>query len=88
LALIKNVGLGKRNKSKAVMTLHGVQVTNILNNNFTNVPAITIEHTVGEPQTRIQYNQFIGSTEPVVQELFTKGPLTAVVSDNTFVAQK
>jgi len=84
---IKNVGFGKRNKSKALMTLHGVQVTNILNNTFTNVPAIAIEHTVGEPQTRIQYNQFMGSVEPVVQELFTQGPLTAVVSDNTFSAQ-
>ena len=84
---IKKVGLGKRNKSKALMTLHGVQVTNILNNTFTNVPAIAIEHTVGEPQTRIQYNQFMDSPEPVVQELFTKGPLTAVVSDNTFSAQ-
>ena len=81
---IINVGKGKRNKSKAVITLHGAQVTNIENNRFNNTPPIIIEHTVAEPKTIISGNIFSNTPAPQAAELFTKGPITAVIKNNQF----
>jgi poly(beta-D-mannuronate) lyase len=81
---LKQVGNGKRNKSKAVMTIHGAQVTNIENNVFSMTPAIVINHTVGEPQTLIKNNTFDQATEINVVELNVDGPHTAVLKDNSF----
>lgn len=85
---ITEVGQGKRNKSKAVFTLHGVQVTNIEQNSFTNTPKMIIEHTVAEPKTVISGNVFINTPAPQAAELFTKGPITAVIENNQFKTLK
>jgi poly(beta-D-mannuronate) lyase len=81
---LKQVGNGKRNKSKAVMTIHGAQVTNIENNVFSMTPEIVINHTVGEPQTVIKNNTFGQATEINVVELNVNGPHTAVLKNNSF----
>lgn len=81
---LANVGFGKRNKADAVIRLHGVQVTHIANNRFTNTRAIVIEHTVGEPITRIEDNTFNNVPSIEVSELFTQGPSTAITTNNRF----
>ena len=80
---LNNVGLGKRNKTKASMYLHGVQVTAISNNNITSSAPIKVEHTVGEPITVISNNVFNQTQAPSVKELRVKGPHTATLSNNT-----
>jgi len=50
---VENVGFGKKNKSKASIHLHGVQVTNILGNTFKNSTPFLVTHTVSEPKTKI-----------------------------------
>ncbi|MDO6444473.1 polysaccharide lyase 6 family protein [Colwellia sp. 1_MG-2023] len=77
------IGEGKRNKTKASLFLHGVQVTNINNNNIANSAPIKVEHTVGEPKTSIANNQL--SQAVSVVELRVEGPHTAELSDNTIV---
>jgi len=77
-----NVGNGKRNKSKTVLALHGVQVTNIDSNTFNNTALIKIEHTVGEPVTRITNNSLVKTDTPLVVELRAKGAHTAIIRDN------
>ncbi len=77
-----NVGNGKRNKSKTVLALHGVQVTNIDSNTFNNTALIKIEHTVGEPITRITNNSLVKTDTPLVVELRAKGAHTAIIRDN------
>jgi poly(beta-D-mannuronate) lyase len=81
---LKQVGNGKRNKSKAVMTIHGAQVTDIENNVFAMTPAIVINHTVGEPQTVIRNNVFGQATEIKIAELNVDGPHTAILENNSF----
>jgi poly(beta-D-mannuronate) lyase len=79
---VSNVGLGKRNKSKASLWLHGVQVATLKQNEFLNSQEIKIEHTVGEPVTRIENNQFKDMSLPSVVELRAKGPHTAKLINN------
>lgn len=79
---LNNVGGGKRNKSQASALLHGVQVTDISDTSFSNSRPIVINHTVGEPQTRIQSNRFIGTELPKVTELNSEFENTAVIRDN------
>jgi poly(beta-D-mannuronate) lyase len=81
---ISNVGGGKRNKSGAMLYLHGVQDTDLVKNAFSDSKPIIIEHTVGEPQTLIEQNVFKNVTQPRVTELFTGGESTAVLLDNTY----
>jgi poly(beta-D-mannuronate) lyase len=80
---VNNVGGGKRNKSQSSLFLHGVQDTDLLNNEFTNTKPVIIEHAVGEPQTLIKDNHFGNVGLPVVTEIFTKGESTAVLKNNT-----
>lgn len=77
------IGEGKRNKTKASLYLHGVQVTNINNNTVVNSAPIKVEHTVGEPKTSIANNQL--SQAVSVVELRVEGPHTAELSDNKIV---
>ncbi len=79
---LNNVGSGKRNKTKSSIYLHGVQVTNIENNQIMNAAPIVVEHTVGEPQTRIADNTFMATDAPSIKELRVSGPHTAVLSNN------
>ena len=77
-----NVGNGKRNKAESPVRLQGVQVTSIKDNVFKNTPEIKIIHTVGEPRTRIEENQFIGTPAPTVIELNSDEENTAVIVNN------
>ncbi len=79
---LNNVGGGRRNKSQASVYLHGVQVTDISDTSFSNSKPIVINHTVGEPQTRVQSNRFIGTELPEVTELNSEFENTAVIRDN------
>ncbi|MBQ4833780.1 DUF4957 domain-containing protein [Pseudoalteromonas sp. MMG010] len=78
----ENVGLGKRNKHSASFWLHGAQVSAIEHNTFNKSAAIKVEHTVGEPKTRIKDNRFIASSAPEVKEL--NAPQTQSVANNEF----
>lgn len=80
---LSNVGGGKRNKSAAVIHLHGVQVTDIRDNSITGSPGIAILHTVGEPVTRIVGNTFIDTAAPSVKELNSDRRNTAFIADNS-----
>jgi poly(beta-D-mannuronate) lyase len=77
------IGEGKRNKTKASLFLHGVQVTNVKENTLKNSAPIKVEHTVGEPKTSIVNNQF--SQKISVVELRVSGPHTAELSNNIIV---
>ncbi len=78
-----NVGGGKRNKTKASLYLHGVQVTNIENNTFVDSKPFKINHTVGEPKTVIVDNLFTNTPAPVVEELNSGLQPTAVIKNNS-----
>ena len=79
----ENIGKGKRNKHRASLYLHGVQDTDLLDNQFLDLLPVVIEHTVGEPQTLIENNVFANTSLPKVTEVFTKGESTAVLKNNT-----
>ncbi len=77
-----NVGNGPRNKSKASIHLHGVQVTNISESNFEKSAPFLVTHTVSEPKTKIFNNKFIETPAPRVVELNSGLPPTAIITDN------
>lgn len=79
---VDNAGLGKRNKSKSSLYIHGAQVVSIDNNRFNTSAPITIEHTVGEPKTQIINNVFSKTPKPSVTELRVQGPHTAIIKNN------
>ncbi len=79
---LNNVGNDKRNKSKASIHLHGVQLTTIENNQFTDSPAIKLLHTVGEPRSTVIKNTFSNTPLPVVKELNSAKENTAIIRDN------
>ncbi|WP_246068598.1 chondroitinase-B domain-containing protein [Microbulbifer harenosus] len=79
---VENSGLGKRNRAQSLIRLHGVQVANINENTITASAGIVVEHTVGEPVTRIAGNQFNKTPAPVVSELVVEGDHTAILADN------
>lgn len=82
---LNSVGLGKRNKTNASVYLHGVQVTEIAENAFTNSAPIVVEHTVGEPQTRIISNTFTNTAKPHIEELNIAGSHTAILKNNQVI---
>jgi len=84
---LNNVGKGKRNRSKASVHLHGVQVTNISNNIFKDSQPFLINHTVGEPKTRVFENKFVETAAPIVTELNSGLPPTAEIVDNVGLGQ-
>lgn len=55
---LDNVGKGKRNKSKASVRLHGVQVADLDQNKFINSQPIDLHLVVGEPITNIRNSTF------------------------------
>ena len=79
---LKNVGAGPRNKSKASIHLHGVQVTNISDNTFDSNTPFLVTHTVSEPKTKIFENKFVNTAAPNVVELNSGLPPTALITDN------
>ncbi|MCT8985535.1 hypothetical protein [Shewanella phaeophyticola] len=74
--------MGKHNLSGALITLHGVQVSQIDHNSFSDSAAIVVEHTVGEPKTNITNNKLINSAFPQVSELVSTGKHTANINNN------
>ena len=79
---LTNVGHGPRNKSKASVHLHGVQVTNISKNTFNDSTPFLVTHTVSEPKTKIFNNKFVETAAPRVVELNSGLPPTAIITDN------
>ncbi|WP_137222627.1 chondroitinase-B domain-containing protein [Shewanella sp. MEBiC00475] len=76
------VGLGKRNKAGASLKLHGVQMSQVEDNKFNNSAPIIVEHTVGEPKTRIANNEFNNTASPQVTERVPAGKHTADINNN------
>lgn len=79
---LTNVGGGKRNKSAASIHLHGVQVTHISGNTFVDSKSFLINHTVGEPKTRVVDNKFVDTLLPKNYELNSGLEPTAVIENN------
>ena len=82
---ITNVGNGGKNKSGASVLLHGVQVTEITGNKWDQSAHVVINHTVGEPRTRIVNNQFDEAGYLQIRELNSQKQNTAVVDGNQVV---
>jgi poly(beta-D-mannuronate) lyase len=83
---LTNVGLGQRNKNRASVFLHGVQVSQIINNDFINSGTVLIEHTVGEPVTSVSLNLFEETPAPILKELYSKKPSTSKFEKNRFIS--
>ncbi|MBT8051051.1 MAG: alginate lyase [Gammaproteobacteria bacterium] len=64
---LDNVGNNKRNKSGASVVMHGVQLTEIRDNEFKQSKPLRVIHTVGDPVTRIRENRFVATPEPSVK---------------------
>ncbi len=60
-----NVGYGSRNKAKASISLHGVQISRIHNNKFQNCEPLRLHLVVGDPITTIRDCAFINTPEVV-----------------------
>ncbi|MEO0340869.1 MAG: chondroitinase-B domain-containing protein, partial [Bacteroidota bacterium] len=58
---LENVGKGKRNKSGASISLHGVQVAYIQNSEFKDSNPLRLHLVVGEPVVKVKDSQFIGT---------------------------
>lgn len=80
---ISHAGKNKRNKGKAVLMLHGVQVTDMSSNTISDSAPIVINHTVGEPKTRITGNTFVAMPNIAVTELNSAFENTAIIKENT-----
>jgi poly(beta-D-mannuronate) lyase len=59
-------GKDARNKSGASIRLHGVQATDIYNNEFVGSEGILVWETVGEPVTNLRNNKFEKTAEPII----------------------
>ena len=66
-SVFDSVGLGKRNKTKGSVSLHGVQVTEIRDNEFRKSAPIQIIETVGEPRTEVTDNSHAETLAPVIK---------------------
>lgn len=84
---LDNVGHGNRNRSESSLYLHGVQVTNISDNLFKDSAPFLINHTVGEPKTKVIQNRFDDTPAPNVFELNSGLSNTAVIENNEGLAQ-
>lgn len=66
---LQSVGKGKRNKTHASVSLHGVQVVNIHDNVFNNSQPIRVVNTVGEPVVTFGENQLVETESPEITQL-------------------
>lgn len=80
-----NVGNSSKNRSSAAMLIHGVQRTLFVDNTVLGSNAISINHTVGDPRTRIGSNRFGSQSFPVVSELNSTLVNTVIFENNTTV---
>ena len=67
---LHSVGHGSRNKSAASVRLHGVQATDIADNEFVDSQPIRVTLITGEPVTAFTRNRFVGTQEPIVNDIF------------------
>ncbi|MCU4674021.1 polysaccharide lyase 6 family protein [Catenovulum sp. 2E275] len=81
---LSQVGLGKRNKLKSAVHLHGVQHTLMEYNQFKHSALVKVEHTVGDPKTLIRHNVFSNTARPEVVELIFDQKPTAIFHQNVF----
>lgn len=79
---VKNVG--SKESGTASVYLHGVQVTNISGNSFSDSAPIVVEHTVGDPITSITDNVFANTPTIEVSEFHFGGDHTANLQDNRY----
>ena len=70
---VDSAGHNKRNKSKASILLHGVQVANLHDNEFRNSLPIKVIETVGEPLTTVSNNEFYETDAPIIRSIFGEG---------------
>ena len=66
LSVVVATGNDKRNKSQASVCLHGVQATDIHDNEFVDSSPVRIIETVGEPVTKVGDNRFDGTAVPII----------------------
>ena len=79
----ENVGNGKRNRTRSAVKLHGVQVADIEANRMLGSAGLIINHTVGQPKTKIVNNTFEDSGRFEVAELNSSEKDTAYIKNNT-----
>lgn len=79
---LEYVGKGARNSLEASLWLHGVQDTDIVDNDFIDSAPFVIEHTVGDPQTDIADNRFSQTEAPILREITSGLAPTARLSNN------
>ena len=66
-SVLDSVGHGKRNKTNGSVSLHGVQVAEIRDNEFRNSAPVQVIETVGEPRTTVKDNAYTDTLAPVIQ---------------------
>ena len=66
---LQSVGKGKRNKTHASVSLHGVQVVNIRGNAFNDSQPVRVVKTVGEPVVTFYENQLVETESPEITQL-------------------
>jgi hypothetical protein len=70
------------------LLLHGVQDIDIINNSFSVSAPIRIVHTVGVPSTVLTGNSFDADAQPMIEELFYKGPSRADIQGTALTPAK
>ncbi|MFC4292390.1 polysaccharide lyase 6 family protein [Sphingorhabdus arenilitoris] len=82
---LENIGRDGNNLTKSALLLHGVQVTEISENDVSNSAPVRVVHTVGKPSTRIAKNRFTATPAIQVEELEDKsGEQRAILENNSF----
>ncbi|WP_435654551.1 chondroitinase-B domain-containing protein [Cellulophaga baltica] len=81
--VFNNVGFGKKNKYNAAMSLYGVQVNDIQNNNFNNTNGLKMHLVVGEPIVNVVNNNYYksGAIEVTGDEKYTIANLYNIESE-------
>ncbi|AIZ43186.1 chondroitinase-B domain-containing protein [Cellulophaga baltica] len=81
--VFNNVGFGKKNKYNAAMSLYGVQVNDIQNNNFNNTNGLKMHLVVGEPIVNVVNNNYYksGDIEVTGDEKYTIANLYNIESE-------
>ena len=80
---LENVGMGSRNALGASLRLHGVQDTDIVDNDILASAPFFIEHTVGDPQTDVTDNRFAFTPAPILREITSGLAPTARLARNS-----
>ncbi len=81
---IENVGLGKRNKEKTALLVHGAQVIDIQNNTMKNAAKVILNHTVGEAKTMVSDNTFINMDKVFITEINFPEKPTGIIENNHY----